>query len=67
MQLNEIGEIAKKIKDVNTAFVQISIDGNKKTHDYIRGSGNFKKSLKSLKLLKKYMQCAGVLKLPLEH
>lgn len=36
------------------SFVQVSIDGNKKTHEEIRGNGTFDKSMKCLKLLKKY-------------
>ena len=35
------------------SFVQVSIDGNKKTHEEIRGNGTFDKSMKCLKLLKK--------------
>ena len=38
----------------NLSFVQISLDGNKKIHDTIRGKGNFKKSLNGIRLLNKY-------------
>ncbi len=34
--------------------IQISIDGNKNTHDLIRGKGTFDASLKSIKLLKEH-------------
>lgn len=36
------------------SFVQVSIDGIEKTHDKIRGNGNFKKVLNTCKLLQKY-------------
>lgn len=35
------------------SFVQISVDGVKKTHDEIRGEGNFDKAFDALKMLKK--------------
>ena len=34
--------------------VQISIDGNEKTHDIIRGEGNFKTSIEAIKLLSEH-------------
>ena len=36
------------------SFVQVSIDGDKKTHEKIRGKGTFNKSIKCLKMLQKY-------------
>lgn len=48
-------EIVEKLSNYkNLSFIQVSIDGNKKIHDDIRGIGNFDKTLKSLKLLRKY-------------
>lgn len=50
--LNE--DIVKKIKTYNPRSIQISLDGNKNTHDYIRGTGSYDEVLKALKLLHKY-------------
>ena len=36
-------EIAKKIKSYNPYYVQVSLEGGKKTNDYIRGKGTSKK------------------------
>lgn len=36
------------------SFIQISLDGTKETHEYIRGKGNFEKSLRAIQLLRKY-------------
>lgn len=46
-------EIVSILKNKNVAFIQVSIDGNRKTHDDIRGDGNLKKVFQTLKLLKK--------------
>ena len=51
--LNE--EIVRRLSSYkNLSFVQISLDGTKRMHDSIRGKGNFKKSLRGIKLLNKY-------------
>lgn len=47
-------EVAKKISELNPVMVQISLDGNRETHDDIRGNGNFDKALKGIDNLKKY-------------
>ncbi|MFX0164001.1 MAG: radical SAM protein [Promethearchaeota archaeon] len=39
---------AKELYKVGTNFVQISIDGLEKTHDYIRGLGSFQKATEGL-------------------
>ena len=36
-------EVAKKIKSYNPSYVQVSLEGGKKTNDYIRGQGTYKK------------------------
>ena len=36
-------EIAKKIKSYNPYYVQVSLEGGKKTNDYIRGNGTYKR------------------------
>ena len=47
-------EIAKKISEYNPEYVQVSLEGGKKTNDYIRGKNVYKKVAKALKNLKKY-------------
>lgn len=47
------GDIAKKIKSYNPYYVQVSLEGSKKTNDYIRGKGTYKKIAKGIKNLKK--------------
>lgn len=46
---NSVG-VLKKLK---CRFVQVSIDGDEKTHDLIRGEGAFVRALEALKLLRK--------------
>lgn len=46
-------EIAKKIKNYNPEYVQVSLEGGKKTNDFIRGDGVYKKVQKAVKNLKK--------------
>lgn len=36
-------EVAQKIKRYNPYYVQVSLEGGKKTNDYIRGKGTYKK------------------------
>ena len=45
-------EIAKKIKSYNPYYVQVSLEGGKKTNDYIRGNGTYKKIANGIKCLK---------------
>ncbi len=47
------GKNIEDIKRLNFDYVQISLDGGiEKTHDFIRGGGNFNKSVNALKILK---------------
>jgi len=46
--------IAKTLKKMGVYHIQISIDGNEKNHDFVRGKGNYKKSIEKVKILKKY-------------
>lgn len=46
-------EIAKKIKSYNPYYVQVSLEGGKKTNDYIRGKDTYKKIAKGIINLKK--------------
>ena len=47
-------EIAKRISEYNPEYVQVSIEGGKKTNDYIRGKNVYKKVASAIKCLKKY-------------
>ncbi len=44
---------AKRIASLRPAFVQVSLDGARETHDAIRGDGSFEKALRGVDLLKK--------------
>lgn len=46
-------ESAKKLKRLSVKWIQISIEGNEKTHDCIRGKGNFRQTIKGAKAVKK--------------
>lgn len=46
-------QIKKMSKYKMLSFIQVSIDGNRNTHEQIRGNKTFDKSIKCLKLLKK--------------
>ena len=47
-------EIAKRISEYNPEYVQVSLEGGKKTNDYIRGKNVYKKVATAIKYLKKY-------------
>lgn len=47
-------EIAKRLKNYNPYYVQVSLEGGKKTNDYIRGKGTYEKIAKGIINLKKY-------------
>ncbi len=47
-------EIARKLKSYNPYYVQVSLEGGKKTNDYIRGKGTYEKIAEGIKYLKKY-------------
>lgn len=46
-------KIAKKIKSYNPYYVQVSLEGGKKTNDYIRGKGTYQKISEGIINLKK--------------
>ena len=46
-------EIAQKIKSYNPYYVQVSLEGGKKTNDYIRGKGTYRSITKGIINLKK--------------
>jgi radical SAM protein with 4Fe4S-binding SPASM domain len=45
-------KIAEKLKKLKVSYVQISLEGTKKTNDYLRGKGVFEKGIKGIRLLK---------------
>ena len=45
-------DIAKKIKSYDPYYVQVSLEGGKKTNDYIRGAGTYKKIAQGIKYLR---------------
>ncbi|MBU5488944.1 radical SAM protein [Clostridium sp. MSJ-8] len=47
-------EVAKKLISYGVNDVQVSIDGSMKTHDFIRGEGNFNQTFKAIDILVKY-------------
>ena len=47
-------KIAEKISKYKPQYVQISIDGDKKTHEKIRGKGTLEKAIQGLQNLNKY-------------
>jgi radical SAM protein with 4Fe4S-binding SPASM domain len=46
--------IAKKIKSYNPYYVQVSLEGGKKTNDYIRGKNTYEMIARGIQNLKKY-------------
>jgi len=46
-------DIAKRIKDFNPYYVQVSLEGGKKINDYIRGNGTYKKIAQGIISLRK--------------
>ncbi len=47
-------EVAQKISSYNPEYVQVSLEGGRRTNDYIRGKGVYSKVAKAIKSLKKY-------------
>ncbi len=47
-------KIAKRISEYNPEYVQVSLEGGRKTNDYVRGKGVYKKVSEAIKCLKKY-------------
>lgn len=45
-------DVAKKIKSYNPEYVQVSLEGGKKTNNYIRGEGTYKRIAEGIKNLK---------------
>ncbi len=47
-------EMTEKIASYNPLFIQVSLEGTKKTNDFVRGKGTYEKIGNAIKLLKKY-------------
>lgn len=47
-------DVAKKISQYHPEYVQVSLEGGKKTNNFIRGKGVYRKVAKAVKYLKKY-------------
>ena len=45
-------QAAEKIRSLHPIFVQISLDGTRRQHDFIRGPGSFDRALHAIRLLK---------------
>ncbi len=46
-------EISNRLREFNPAFVQVSIEGTKPTHDDIRGKGSYEKTISAIRFLVK--------------
>lgn len=44
-------EVVKRLKKTNPDYVQLSIEGGEKTHDHIRGKGDYKRTVSAIKNL----------------
>ncbi|MDL1968508.1 MAG: radical SAM protein [Deltaproteobacteria bacterium] len=44
----------EELERIQPDYIDISLDGTKDTHDYIRGSGNYDRTMKNLKLMSEY-------------
>lgn len=51
-------EIAQRLDALNLDTITVSIDGLKKNHDYIRGEGNFRKTINNIRILRKCCKTA---------
>ncbi|MFW9972529.1 MAG: radical SAM protein, partial [Candidatus Odinarchaeota archaeon] len=47
-------EVAKKLSSCNFLSVEISIDGDEKNHDNIRGNGSYNKAIRGIEILRRY-------------
>lgn len=47
-------EVVFKLKKYNPRIIQVSLDGEKKVHDLIRGNGSYNEAISAIKLLSKY-------------
>lgn len=47
-------QLIKQLKDAGLKIIQLSIDGIKECHEYLRGKGTFDKVIEKIDLIKKY-------------
>ncbi len=52
--------LAKKLKKLNPAFIQVSLEGKPETHDRIRGQGNYEKTVQAIRHLVKQGICTYI-------
>ena len=52
--------VVKKLRKLKIRFVQVSLEGTKKTNDYIRGKGTFEKITKGIRLLREQKILTGI-------
>lgn len=53
-------DIARRLREYEISFYQISIDGMRETHDLIRGRGSFEDSLRAIRVLRDNGVLVGV-------
>jgi radical SAM protein with 4Fe4S-binding SPASM domain len=46
--------IARKLRALRPRFVQVSMEGTEATHDSVRGPGDFQRTIKAIKLLRRF-------------
>lgn len=51
-------EIAQRLNELDLDTISVSVDGLEKNHEFIRGKGTFLKTIKGLKILRKYCKTA---------
>ncbi len=47
-------DLLKELIEVGLDYIQVSIDGTQKIHDYIRGEGTYNKAVEKMKMINKY-------------
>lgn len=47
--------IAEKLNSLSLTSVTVSVDGLEENHDFVRGNGNFGKTVEGIKILRKYV------------
>ncbi len=47
-------ELLQKLIDAGLNYIQVSVDGVEKDHDYIRGAGTYQKTMEKLRLINRY-------------
>lgn len=45
------GDVVKEIREISPDYIDVSLDGTRAEHDYIRGKGNFERTMRNLREL----------------